>query len=60
MDTIKTAEYARALYAAHGEKAEVEVAQKMRRCQETGKIAEAANWKSVRQMIFSLRGPSQS
>ncbi|AFO92096.1 hypothetical protein D1822_11795 [Phaeobacter inhibens] len=60
MDTIRTAEYARALYSAHGDKAEAEVAQKMRRCQKAGKTAEAEDWKSVRQMILSLRGPNQS
>ncbi|AFO88203.1 hypothetical protein PhaeoP83_00955 [Phaeobacter inhibens] len=60
MDAIRTAEYARALYSAHGDKAEAEVAQKMRRCQEVGKTAEAEDWKSVRQMILSLRGPNQS
>ncbi|CRL11802.1 hypothetical protein [Phaeobacter italicus] len=60
MDAIKTAEYARALYSAHGDRAEAEVAQKMRICQESGKTAEAEDWKSVRQMIRSLRGPNQS
>ena len=32
MDAIKTAEYARALYSAHGDKAEWEAAQKMKAC----------------------------
>jgi hypothetical protein len=32
----------------------------MRICQESGKTAEAEDWKSVRQMIRSLRGPNQS
>ncbi|ATG44091.1 hypothetical protein L0Z65_02355 [Phaeobacter sp. BS52] len=60
MDAIRSAEYARALYSAHGDKAVAEVAQKMRRCQEAGKTAEAEDWKSVRQMLLSLRGPNQS
>ncbi|WP_323783858.1 hypothetical protein [Leisingera sp.] len=60
MDTIKAAEYARALYAAHGDKAEAEAAQKMRSCQEAGKDSEAADWKAVRQAVRALRGPNQA
>lgn len=59
MDAIKAAEYARALYTAHGDNAEAEAAQKMRSCTEAGKHDEAANWKAVRQAVRALRGPNQ-
>ena len=59
MDAIKTAQYARALYTAHGDKAEWEAAQKMRASKEAGKTGEAADWKAVRQAIRSLRGANQ-
>ena len=60
MDAIKAAEYARALYSAHGDKAEAEAAQKMRECEEAGKDAEAADWKAVRQAVRAMRGPNQA
>lgn len=59
MDAIQTAQYARALYASHGDKAEAEAAQKERECQEAGKADEARDWKAVRQAIRQLRGPNQ-
>ncbi|MFW8635287.1 hypothetical protein [Cribrihabitans pelagius] len=60
MDAVKAAEYARALYSAHGDRAEAEAAQKMRQCEEAGKSDEASDWKAVRQAIRSLRGPNQA
>ncbi|KIC12322.1 hypothetical protein RA19_03570 [Leisingera sp. ANG-M1] len=60
MDAIKASEYARALYAAHGDKAEAEAAQKMRACEEAGKDDEAADWKAVRQAVRAMRGPNQA
>ncbi|KIC35452.1 hypothetical protein [Leisingera sp. ANG-M7] len=60
MDAIKAAEYARALYSAHGDKAEAEAAQKMRACEEVGKDSEAADWKAVRQAVRAMRGPNQT
>ncbi|UWQ29834.1 hypothetical protein [Leisingera sp. M523] len=60
MDAIKATEYARALYSAHGDKAELEAAQKMRACEDAGKDGEAADWKAVRQAIRALRGPNQA
>lgn len=59
MDAVKTAEYARALYSAHGDKAEAEAAQKMRACEEAGKGDEAKSWAAVRQAISQIRGPNQ-
>ncbi|MBY6066859.1 hypothetical protein KUW17_08910 [Leisingera aquaemixtae] len=60
MDAIKAAEYARALYSAHGDKAEAEAAQKMRECEAAGKDSEAADWKAVRQAVRAMRGPHQT
>ncbi|MGR3759925.1 hypothetical protein ACUXV3_07290 [Roseobacteraceae bacterium NS-SX3] len=59
MDAIKAAEYARALYSAHGDRAEAEAAQKMRACEEAGKASEAGDWEAVRRAIRALRGPNQ-
>lgn len=59
MDAIKASEYARALYSAHGDRAEAEAAQKMRQCEEAGKPDEAADWKAVRQAVRAMRGPNQ-
>lgn len=60
MDAIKASEYARALYSAHGDKAEAEAAQKMRQCTEAGKASEADDWKAVRQAVRAMRGPNQA
>ncbi|KUJ80609.1 hypothetical protein AVO45_06075 [Ruegeria marisrubri] len=59
MDAIKAAEYARALYSAHGDKAEAEAAQKMRACEAAGNMSEAKDWEAVRQAIRQIRGPNQ-
>ncbi len=56
----KVAEYARALYDAHGDKAEAEASQKIRECEEANRDDEASDWKAIRQAIRSLRGPNQS
>ncbi|RLK10833.1 hypothetical protein [Ruegeria conchae] len=59
MDALKTAEYARALYTAHGDRAEAEAAQKMRESQAAGNQQEAQDWKAVRSAIRQIRGPNQ-
>ncbi len=60
MDALKTAEYARALYTAHGDRAEAEAAQKMRECEASGNKQEAQDWQAVRSAIRQLRGPNQA
>ncbi|MEX0319163.1 MULTISPECIES: hypothetical protein [unclassified Ruegeria] len=60
MDAIRTAEYARALYSAHGDKAEAEAAQKMREYDAAGNKEEAQNWEAVRRAIRQIRGPNQA
>jgi hypothetical protein len=60
MDAIKTAEYARALYQAHGDAAEAEAARKARNCVDAGRTKEAEDWTAVRRTIRQLRGANQS
>ncbi len=60
MDPLKTAEYARALYAAHGDQAEAEAAKKMRDSEAAGHKQQAQDWQAVRQAIRQIRGPNQS
>ncbi|WP_299660873.1 hypothetical protein [uncultured Ruegeria sp.] len=60
MDPLKTAQYARALYTAHGDRAEAEAAQKMRECKAAGNQQEAQDWQAVRGAIRQIRGPNQS
>ncbi len=59
MDALKTAQYARSLYSAHGDRAEAEVAKKMRESEAAGNRQEAQNWQAVRQTIRQIRGPNQ-
>ncbi|MDA5093916.1 hypothetical protein O2N63_07430 [Aliiroseovarius sp. KMU-50] len=59
MEFAKIREYARALYDAHGDKAEAEAAQKMRECEEAGHTDQAEDWKAIRESIRSIRGPNQ-
>jgi len=56
---MKAAQYARALYSAHGDRAEAEAAQKMRECEAAGNTQEAQDWQAVRQTIRQIRGPNQ-
>ena len=60
MEMTKIAEYARALYEAHGNKAEVEAAQKAKKHEEAGESAEAETWRAVRKAINDLRGVHES
>ena len=59
MDGEKIVEYARALYSAHGDRAEAEVAQKVQDCEAAGKAGEAQDWKAIRTAIKEMRGPIQ-
>lgn len=60
MESIKILEHARALYTAHGDKAEAEAAQKATKCEEAGNTAEAADWRKIRKAISQMRGPHES
>ena len=55
METVKIAEYARALFDAHGDKAEAEADQKASNLRAEGKAGEAEQWEKVRKAIHELR-----
>lgn len=55
----KIADYARALYEAHGDKAEAEAAQKMAAAEAAGKSDEVAQWRAIREAVRALRGANQ-
>lgn len=57
---MKITEYARALYKAHGNKAEAEAALKAKQREEAGNIAEAETWHAVRKAINEMRGAPES
>ena len=54
------ADYARALYQAHGDKAEAEAAQKMRDAEDAGHTEEVEQWRAVREAVRSIRGANES
>ena len=60
MDALKVSEYARALYSAHGDRAEAEASKKVKECEAADRGDEAADWNAIRQAIRALRGPNQS
>lgn len=60
METSKVAEYAHALYQAHGNKAEAEAARRAKEHEENGEADEAAQWRAVRAAIRELRGAHES
>lgn len=59
METSKVAEYARALFEAHGDKAEAEAAQKAKHHEDAGEAKEAQVWRAVRAAIREIRGAHQ-
>lgn len=60
MDVMKANEIAHALYRARGNKAELEVAQKERYCENAGDEEEASYWRAIRGSIRQMRGANQS
>jgi hypothetical protein len=59
-DLVHIDDYARRLYAASGDRAEYEAAQKARDCAARGAEDEASQWRKVRERIRILRGPNAS
>ncbi len=59
METAEVMKHARALYDAHGDKAEFEAAQKAREHEDAGRKTEAAQWRSIRSAIREMRGALQ-
>lgn len=60
MNALEIHESARKLYQAHGDKAELEAAQKARQMKESGKEDEAADWQKIREAIAQMRGAGNS
>ena len=60
MEIAKITEYARALYDAHGDKAEAEAAQKAKQHEEAGETSESETWRAVRRAIREIRGAHES
>jgi hypothetical protein len=60
MEIGKVTEYARALFEAHGEKAEAEAARKATDCAEAGDTQGAETWRAVQRAIGEIRGAHES
>lgn len=60
MQTADVIRHARALYDAHGDKAEAEAAQKAATARETGDADSAETWTKIRLHIKELRGARQT
>lgn len=60
MEVSKISEYARALYEAHGDKAEAEAAQKAKHHEDVGEAKEAESWRAIRAAIREIRGAHES
>ncbi|KIC49749.1 hypothetical protein [Tateyamaria sp. ANG-S1] len=57
---MATVQHARALYRAHGDKAEAHAAQNARAASDAGNSAEAEDWRKIRATIRQLRGANQT
>lgn len=60
MNAVQTAEHARALLDAYGEKAEAHAAQKASALRQTGEHLHAEAWMQVRKAITQMRGSHMS
>lgn len=59
MKTQDIHKVAQSYYAAHGDKAEVEAAQKAVTAEAAGDTAESENWHAIRAAIKEMRGAHQ-
>ncbi|MBK1634255.1 hypothetical protein [Rhodovulum adriaticum] len=59
MEPSKVMDYARALFEAHGDKAEAEAAQKAATLEAQGEAAQADTWRKVQAAIKEMRAPHQ-
>lgn len=59
-DTLKTSEYAFAMYRACGDKAEAIAAQRERHSADNGDRDGAETWRAIRRIIRQKRGANQS
>lgn len=60
MDITKIQHYAEQLYAAHGDKAEAEAAQKVTHFESEGDQEQAETWRKIRAAVRQMRGPGVS
>lgn len=60
MQATDTAKIAHALYQSHGDRAELEAAQREKYFRDAGNETEADNWRSIRGSIRRMRGANQS
>ena len=60
MKIAEITQYARALYEAHGDKAEAEAAQKAKKLNDAGDATEAETWRAVQRAIREIRGAHES
>ncbi|MDU8913413.1 hypothetical protein [Aestuariicoccus sp. MJ-SS9] len=60
MDMMKVHQHARALYDAHGDKAQAEAARNAKKYEDAGDEAEAEIWRAIQRAISEMRGPNQS
>jgi regulator of protease activity HflC (stomatin/prohibitin superfamily) len=60
MQELEIQDYARQLLDAHGDKAQVEAAQKARAFEEKGNADQAKTWRQIEAAIKLMRGPRES
>lgn len=60
MDMNEIHDYARRFMGTHGDKAELEAAQKVAECRKLGDKAQAEDWRRIQAAIQEIRGPHVS
>ena len=60
MDSREIHDYARRFVGAHGDKAELEAAQRAAQCDRQGQKDQAFDWRRIQAAIAAMRGPHAS
>jgi hypothetical protein len=60
MDTNAIHDYARRFIGTHGDKAELEAAQRAAECERQGEKQQAVDWRKIQAAIKEMRGPHAS
>ena len=60
MNAIEIQEHARKLKDAHGDKAILKAAEKVRELEEAGDREQAENWRRIEAALMQMRGPHAS
>ncbi len=55
MQMLQVHDFARRLYAAHGDRAELEAAQKARNLEDGGDLSQAKTWRRIQRAIKEMR-----